>query len=66
MRFTSLSQKIPDLGVTRALRKIAARNARRRSIRQMESLPRSLQRDVGWPEIARRAEADDREMDHWM
>ncbi|RCW28711.1 hypothetical protein DFR48_101729 [Ciceribacter lividus] len=66
MRFTSLSQKIPDLGVTRALRKIAARNARRRSIRQMESLPRSLQRDVGWPEIARRAEADDREMHNWM
>lgn len=66
MRFTSLSQKIPDIGVTRALRKIAARNARRRSIRQMESLPRSVQRDVGWPEIARRTEAYDRETHHWM
>ncbi len=66
MRFTSLSQKIPDLGVTRALRKIAARNARRRSIRQMESLPRSLQRDVGWPEIVRRMEAYDQGTHHWM
>jgi len=66
MRFTSLSQKIPDLGVTRALRKIAARNARRRSIRQMEALSLALQRDVGWPEIARRLEACDRETHHWM
>ncbi|RYC23684.1 hypothetical protein [Ciceribacter ferrooxidans] len=66
MRFTSLSQKIPDLGVTRALRKMAARNARRRSIRQMESLPRSLQKDVGWPDIARRAEADDQQLHQWM
>ncbi|MDI6835889.1 hypothetical protein [Ciceribacter thiooxidans] len=66
MRFTSLSQKIPDLGVTRALRKIAARNARRRSIRQMEALSLALQRDVGWPEIARRMEAYDRETHHWM
>ncbi len=66
MRFTSLSQKIPDLGVTRALKRIAARNARRRSIRQMESLPRSLQRDVGWPEIARRMEAYDQGTHHWM
>ncbi|WP_416796724.1 hypothetical protein [Ciceribacter azotifigens] len=66
MRFTSLSQKIPDLGVTRALRKIAARNARRRSIRLMEALPRSVQRDVGWPEIVRRTEAYHRETHHWM
>lgn len=58
MRFTALSRKISDLGVSRALKKIAAENARRRSIQQMEALPRSLQKDVGWPEVLHHTPAD--------